>query len=507
MMFIAGLIIGFFISFYLTKAVVYPLNTLTSVAQRIKEGSYDSDIPECQDLELKTLATALNSMQLGIQTREDEINKLAYYDSMTELPNRNFFLKKIESLINSQIRNILLIIIDLDRFKDVNDTLGHEIGDELLKMIAQRMQAYHLGNCFHAHLNGDEFGILIWDTECFDNKTLIAQYEKLFSIPYSIQGIHLDVDASIGIAYYPEHAETASKLMQCADIALYKCKSSHLTSVVFSESINTHSLEKLQLMSELRKAIDKNQLVLYYQPKIQLQHMSFTSVECLVRWIHPNQGFIGPDQFIPLAEQSGAIRELTQWAIQTALNQQNVWAKKGLNINVAVNISAVDLIDLSLPSYVANLLEKFSCYPRNLTLEVTESTIMAEPESAYQALTMLKTMGIRLSIDDFGTGYSSLGQLKKLPVNELKIDQSFVRNLHNNKEDKIITKSASDLSHNLNLSVVAEGVENKESLDILKSLKVDSVQGYYFSKPLPSEQLWDWYVEFENSKYKKYESG
>ncbi len=482
------------VTFYLTKAIVQPLRTLASVAERIKEGSYDSDIPSCTDTEVQKLASALSSMQSGIQSREAEINQLAFYDELTSLPNRNYFLKKISELIEQiEDKTILLLLIDLDRFKDINDTLGHDMGDQLLNLIGQRMQSFHFGSCFYAHLGGDEFGVLVWDIECFDQEALISQYEKLFQVPYRVEGVHLDIDASLGVALYPEHAQSVSGLMQCADIALYKCKGSHHHSAIYSTSMNTHSVQRLQLMSELRKAIETHQLVLYYQPKICLKSMSFVSVECLVRWFHPEHGFVGPDEFIPLAEQTGAIRDLTHWAIRTALIQQSEWNKSGLDISTAVNISAIDLVDLSLPPYVSQQLSELSVSPKRLTLEVTESAIMADPESAYQALNMLRRMGIKLSIDDFGTGYSSLGQLKKLPVDELKIDQSFVRELHHNKEDEIIIKSASDLSHNLGLSVVAEGVENQFSLDFLIQQKVDFAQGFFIAKPMPADKLWEWY--------------
>jgi diguanylate cyclase (GGDEF)-like protein len=491
--------IGFIITLYLTRTIIEPLRTLTLIAEKIKQGHYNNQFPEASDIEIQKFSSEISSMQKSIEKRESEINALAFYDKLTGLPNRNFFLKNLDDLTKDPNQSILLILINLDRFKDVNDTLGHEMGDQLLILIAQRMKIFHFESAFYTHLGGDEFGILIWDMEFFDEKAIIAQYEYIFKLPYLIQGIHLDIDASFGITKYPEHAKTASGIMQCADIALHQCKLSHHNSIMFEPDMNNHSVQRLQLMTELRKAIESDQLTLYYQPKILLSSMTFTSVECLARWIHPEFGVISPDQFIPIAEQSGAIRDLTHWAIKTALFQQQRWQEQGLDLNIAVNISALDLIDLSLPSYVSDLLASTGSSPEKLTLEVTESAIMADPDAAFQALNMLRYMGIKLSIDDFGTGYSSLGQLKKLPVNELKIDQSFVKDLNHNIEDRMIIKSAADLSHNLNLSVVAEGVENEQSLWILKSLNIDIIQGYLIAKPMPSEELWNWYLSIKQT--------
>jgi len=330
-------------------------------------------------------------------------------------------------------------------------------------------------------------------------EVLVEPVIKVFEQFFEINNIQLDVSASMGIAMYPEDSDKADGLMQFADIALYVCKDKHNSYELYNQKLNTHSILRLNLMSELRGSLENGHLQLHYQPQIEISTNQVKSIECLVRWQHPEHGFIYPDDFIPLAEQTGNIRYLTKWAIEEALKQYNKLKENGFNIHMAVNISAIDLTDSDLVDFVKEALTEHNVEPKMLMLEVTESAIMSDPEKAITALNKLKNMGVQLSIDDFGTGYSSMEQLKRTPVNELKIDKSFVLELISSNEDAIIVKSITDLAHNLGLSVVAEGVENKQSLEILNKIGIETAQGYFISKAIHTDEFLPWLVNYEKN--------
>ncbi len=498
---IIALVVALSLSVYLSKNITKPLRALAKVAKRIQLGDYQSPIPEFPTTEMRSLSQAFRGMQEGIQQREAEINQLAYYDSLTDFPNRNSFIRQLQHRVENQsTEKFSVLMLDLDRFKDINDTIGHNFGDLLLKQIACRIESLKLADAFYARVGGDEFALLLSDTKGQDVQSLVQQYTQLFELPFTIEGVHLDVDASFGLAIYPDHADSAYGIMQCADIALYKSKGTHHKVIEYDREFDTLSVQRLNLMSELRKAIEENQLKLFYQPKLCLTTNKVISVECLVRWIHPEHGFISPDDFIPLAEQTGAIRDLTYWAIDTALKQHVAWRALGIELRFAVNISAVDLVDLALPAYVAEMLDRYQVDSTHLALEVTESALMDDPDAAIKALRMLQRMGISLSIDDFGTGYSSMAYLKQMPVSELKIDKAFVLELANNEDDEKIVKSTVDLAHNLGLSVVAEGVEDEAALMILRRHNVEYAQGYFIARPMSADDFIEW---IDTSEYRK----
>jgi len=502
---IIALVAALLLSAYLSKNITRPLRALASVAKRIQKGDYKSPIPEFSTDEVRDLSQAFKGMQEGIQVREEEINQLAYYDTLTDLPNRNSFIRQLQDKVEHQSdQRFSVLMLDLDRFKDINDTIGHNFGDLLLKQIACRIESLKLADAFYARVGGDEFALLLNDVEGQEVMSLAQQYTQLFELPFNIEGVHLDVDASFGLATYPDHADSAYGIMQCADIALYKSKGTHHKVIEYDREFDTLSVQRLNLMSELRKAIEENQLKLFYQPKLCLTTNKVISVECLVRWFHPEHGFISPDDFIPLAEQTGAIRDLTYWAINTALQQHVAWRNVGIELRFAVNISAVDLVDLSLPAYVAELLDRYKVDSTHLALEVTESALMDDPDAAIKALRMLQRMGISLSIDDFGTGYSSMAYLKQMPVSELKIDKAFVLELATNEDDEKIVKSTVDLAHNLGLSVVAEGVEDEAALTILRRYNVEYAQGYFIARPMSADDFQQW---IDASDYKKIAHG
>lgn len=485
---------------FLSNGVLSPITKLVAVANKIRQGKYVSRFPTSSTLEVASLSSAISAMQEGIKSREEEIQYLAYNDSLTQLPNRNHFYKYLKEQISKSSKPLAVMMLDLDRFKDINDTVGHEIGDTLLQDIANRLKAAAYPGVFIAHIGGDEFGIIVDDIEGQNPDTIAQNFSSLFERPFQIQQLTLDVDVSIGVAAYPEDADSAYGLMQCADIALYSCKGLHYPVAQYKPSLNKHSVQRLNLMSELRGALALGQLSLYYQPKLSIKEGRIATVECLIRWIHPVHGFVPPDEFIPLAEQTGAIREVTHWVLEEAFKQQKIWKEQGHQIGIAVNISAVDLVDMTLPTFVAELMSEYEANGDALTLEVTESAVMSEPESALKALNTLQRMGIALSIDDFGTGYSSMAQLKKMPVDELKIDKAFVLDLANNEDDQVMVRTLIALAQNLGLNTVAEGVEDNQSLDLLTEMGCTKAQGFHLSRPLPAKDFTTWLKEYENKE-------
>lgn len=481
----------------MSKGITGPIIELVKAARKIRQGEYVETFPTSSTNEVSTLSLAVSDMQQGIKQREQEINQLAFFDELTSLPNRTQFTTHLQQLIESSPDSkIAVLMMDIDRFKDINDTVGHEVGDLLIKEIAKRLTTLTNETLFCARIGGDEFGIVIRDFGENRPESLADNIAVLFERPFHIEQLILDIDASMGIAVYPYDSPDVPGLIQCADIALYSCKGKHYSYAVYKPELNKHSVQRLSLMSELRGALAESQLQLYYQPKLSFAENRITTVECLIRWIHPTHGFINPDDFIPLAEQTGAIRDVTSWALRVALKQQKTWRENGHDIGVAVNISAIDLVDMKLPAYVSELMSEFGTQQGKLTLEVTESAIMSDPENALKALKTLQRMGIILSIDDFGTGYSSMEQLKKMPVDELKIDKAFVLDVANNTDDQIMVKTMVSLAQNLSLTTVAEGVEDKESLDFLASIGCTKAQGFYLSKPVPAAQFDEWHENF-----------
>ncbi|MDA8622189.1 EAL domain-containing protein [Psychrosphaera sp.] len=482
-----------FLTFSFSKSIAKPLRVLANVANQIRKGEYPLIKHDKSLSEVETLSLALAGMQGAIQKREKENHKLAYFNPLTGLPNRIYFTSQIKKQIEQYEGHTFAVLwMDVDRFKDINDTLGHEFGDEVIKSIAKRLEDNAQRNMFLAYLDGDEFAAYIVIQNEQEAVVAANQIDHLFDTPFIVKDIALDVSISIGVSLYPDDTKVAEKLMQYADIALYESKEQHHSVSRYKDSNNKYSVVRLSLMTELKQAIEDGQLTLNYQPKIDVSTGKVVSVESLVRWKHPEHGFIFPDEFIPLAEQTGNIRHLTHWAIEVALQEHVRLRELGFDIKMAVNISAVDVSDLELPPFVSNLLERYSVAPTSLILEVTESAIMSDPDKAMVALNMLKNMSIRLSIDDFGTGYSSMEQLKRAPVDELKIDKSFVLDLATNKDDLIIVKSITSLAHNLGMTIVAEGVEDNGSLSALKELKVETAQGYFISKPVESAILEEW---------------
>ncbi|GAB4512460.1 MAG: hypothetical protein Tsb0026_16430 [Sulfuricaulis sp.] len=427
---------------------------------------------------------------------EQTIRRMAFYDLLTELPNRSHFRNQAQQAIQAGIREgrpVALLMMDLRRFKEVNDTLGHQRGDQLLQQVGARLRAAMFQSDMVARLGGDEFGVLLPKLATTDDIEIVAK--KILNVleaPFVIEGVPIVVETSLGAVIAPEHGTDADILLQHADVAMYRAKETGASYALYDSTRDPHNPQRLALMAELRRAIDGDQLQLHYQPKIEFATGKTIGAEALLRWQHPKTGMIPPDQFIRYAENTGLIRPLTDWVLNTGLRQCAEILSSGVLQHLAINISARSLHDLRFPNTVGKLLKATGIPPEKLMLEVTESAFMVDMQRTVETLAVLHHMGILISIDDFGTGFSSLNYIKKLPVNEIKIDKSFVSDMTSDESDLSIVRSIIELSHNLGLKVVAEGVENKATLDSLAALGCDYCQGFYVSYPLPYERFTAW---------------
>jgi diguanylate cyclase (GGDEF)-like protein/PAS domain S-box-containing protein len=441
------------------------------------------------------------SAELERRRQNEALERLATHDSLTGLPNRLLLKRRIDAWLQDpspgeRRGKSALLLIDLDRFKEINDTLGHYVGDALLRKLAVRLQEEATRECGQAlvcRLGGDEFAVWLADIWSRGDAERVARAVlDAIHIPFDVEGTRLEIGASLGIALRPDHAADASGLLRFADVAMYAAKRHGSGWAVYETALDPHSPRRLALMTELGEAIRKNQLVLHFQPRVSIPQRRLVGVEALVRWQHPTLGLVPPSQFVPLAEMSDSIRPLTWWVLEAALAQRGWWAAQGLPLRVAVNLSARHLLDEGVAVQLERLLGRYATDPSALELEITESAIIADPDRALEVLTRVHAMGVHLSIDDFGTGYSSLAYLKQLPLHALKIDLSFVSQMTRNERDAIIVRSTTNLAHNLGLTVVAEGVEDRGTLDQLKLCGCDEVQGFFVAKPMPGNLLSSW---------------
>jgi diguanylate cyclase (GGDEF)-like protein len=421
-----------------------------------------------------------------------QLRHQALHDALTDLPNRTLLHRRAERALRGDGLGAMLLI-DLDRFKEVNDTLGHDHGDELLIEVAGRLQAALRRGDTLARLGGDEFAVLLDGLP--DRGAVVELATRLQDAlrrPFALRGVAVELEASVGIALYPEHGTTVGALLQRADVAMYDAKRGHHGIATYTADRDPYSEDRLGLLAELRRALEQGELVLHYQPKIDLGSGAVTGVEALVRWEHPTRGLLPPDEFVPLAERTGAIADLTRWVVDTALAQHRAWRDAGVDLPIAVNLAAANIVDLTLPERVAHMLERHGVSGDRLECEISEHTVMADPRRSMAILERLRGLGVRLSLDDFGTGHSSLSYLKRLPIDEVKIDRSFVMGMTNDDNDAAIVRTTIDLARNLGLEVVAEGVETEAILRDLSDLSCDVAQGFYLSKPLPAADLDGW---------------
>jgi diguanylate cyclase (GGDEF)-like protein len=477
------------------RSITRPLETLASAASRIEQGDYVEPVAVARSDEIGVLASSLNHMRSGIADREKRILKLAYEDPLTDLANRSRFANALELAIREADAGgfaLTILMMDLDRFKHVNDSLGHGVGDHVLREVSARLQRTVTRATCVARLGGDEFAVLIRDCDGADPTDDARRIIAALEMPILYEGQPLDVGTSIGIARYPENGRDVQTLVRNADIAMYAAKRNKTGFAVYEAHYDTSQQEHLSLLSELRRAVEHHELRLYYQPKVSLHSANISAVEALIRWEHPTRGLVSPALFIPFAEQTGYIKLLTRWVLHEAVRQIGEWLRDGLRLTVSVNISARDLMNRELPDFVATLLAEHGVSPSLLCLEITESGFMEDPAHAQRVLDRLSELGVKLSIDDYGTGYSSLSYVMRLPVQELKIDRSFISRMAADPEIATIVRSTIDLGHNLNLKVVAEGVEDLAAWKMLRVLGCDDAQGFFMSKPLDPRSLVAW---------------
>ena len=485
---------------FTARRITTPLRALTRSAGRLGQGDYEQVLEIESKDEIGELARAFEAMRQAVQARDGEVRRLAYEDALTKLPNREKFrilLRQAIAHARAEVEPCAIIMLDLDRLKHVNDVLGHRFGDRLLRRVARRLtQEAERSNDVVARLGGDEFAMLLTGADIDVAQGVAHRIQQAFEVPITLDNHTVDLGAGIGVACCPDHGIDADALMSHAEVAMYAAKRNQSGVVVYTAALDSSSEESLSLLSELRTAVDGGQLRLFLQPKIALATGAVVGAEALVRWEHPQRGLLPPMRFIPFAERTGFIRMLTGWMIERCAHVLQQLHAAGKPLKLSVNLSTRDLLDQELSVKLQRLIEVEHIDPATLCLEITESAIMDDPPRALQTLERLHQMGFKLAIDDFGTSYSSLAYLKRLPVDELKIDQSFVLNMERDLDDAKIVRSTVDLAHNLGLSVVAEGVETAKAWKLLQALGCDEAQGYFVAKPMPEALFANWVSEW-----------
>lgn len=481
--------------YYVSNRITKPIAALAISAASLERGEYEKRVKIEREDEIGLLSRVFDSMSDAIALREKNIKRLAFEDTLTGLPNRAAFVYTLQQTIDHHLEKhpFSILVMDLNRFKQINNILGHSVGNEIIIKLAEQLSSNKQdGLEMVARLGGDEFAILLPNADMESALKIATQLSYQIETPLAINNQMVDLSTGFGIVTFPYHGSTPDQLLSRAEMSMYYAKTRNLRAVIFDNSYDIGSDTNLSLLGELREAIHQNHLHLYLQPKVDLHSNKIISAEALVRWHDPVRGQIYPDQFIPFAEQTGAISEITLWMIRAAANQCAEWRKLNMNITIAVNLSARDLIDHDMPNKMMAILEEFALDRDSLTLEITESSIMDDTKRALLTLNNFSQLGIRLAIDDFGTGHSSLAYLKSLPIQDLKIDKSFVMNMIENQNDRIIVQSTIALGHNLGLKVIAEGVENASLYETLQQMGCDYAQGYFISKPMKATDFTDW---------------
>jgi diguanylate cyclase (GGDEF)-like protein len=492
-------------SVFAARRVTTPLRSLVSATETLGRGQYDVPMQHTdRHDEIGGLAKAFDAMRINIGAQQNEIRTLAYWDRLTGLPNRARFREAVQDQIHAAgvdgaqpAKDMAILMLDIDRFKHVNDVLGYAFGDQLLIAVAKRLTQQDMRAAdMVARLGGDEFAVMLTGSSAETAVAVAHRIAKSFEQPLAFEEQTVDMSASIGIACFPQHAQDVDALLSRAEVAMYAAKTRTTLMQVYDASLDSSSNETLSMLSELRNAVSQGELRLFLQPKISLSTGRVAAAEALVRWQHPLRGLVPPLEFIPFAEQTGFVRQLTMWMFEESARVSQTLDDLGSHFKLAINLSTRDLLDLEFPARLDTILAQYQLSASAFCLEITESAIMDDPQRAQNTLNLLSERGFKLSIDDFGTGYSSLAYLKSLPVDELKIDKSFVMNMETDEDDAKIVRSTVDLAHNLGLTVVAEGVENALIWDKLKALHCDEAQGYFMSKPIPAHTFAAWCVSW-----------
>ncbi|KIQ30428.1 bifunctional diguanylate cyclase/phosphodiesterase [Pseudomonas viridiflava] len=478
----------------LARSVSLPVRELAIAAKRIGDGDYETPVNMARTDELGMLANAINTMQHGIAVREGQLAHNALHDNLTGLPNRALVMERLGSAIAAE-RPVALLYLSIENLSAINESSGTEGVEQLLLQVGQRLQSTLRAGDTVARLSANEFLLLLDQTTSDGAVATGDALQRLFSEPQRIDNHDIALECCIGITVYPENGNSAQELVNRAAIARKDAAFLPGRLQIYQDGRDLAHQRQISLIRDLRKAPQNGELMLHYQPKLDIRQGTVRQAEALLRWAHPQFGNVSPAEFIVLAERTGSIHLLTNWVIEEAMRQLAEWRKRGLVLQVSVNISADDLLGDDLAGFVVGLLKQYGVPAEQLVFEITESAIMSQPEKALVVLHKLRDCGISLSIDDFGTGYSSLAHLKRLPVQELKIDQSFVRDLDETSEDAVIVRSTIEMSHNLGLKVVAEGVEYQHSLDLLRRWHCDTAQGYLISRPLTAAAFETWIVK------------
>ena len=474
-----------------------PLRSLLAATQRLSRGEYDVPLEHTDRTdEIGNLARSFDHMRVDIGAQQTEIRRLAYWDRLTGLPNRERFRDAVVQAIAESAdpaQPLAVLTLDLDRFKHVNDVLGYAFGDRLLQAVAERLsQQVRSPEDIVARLGGNEFAILLQRADAAAAHEIAQRINQSFEEPLAFEDQTVDLSAGIGFACWPGNAGDADTLLSRSEIAMYAAKRKLSGALQYDAAFDSSSAQTLSLLTELRHAVEHHELRLYLQPKVPLHGQPGLAAEALVRWQHPQRGLVPPMQFIPFAEQTGFVRHLTLWMFEEVARLLADPRTQGLPLRVSVNLSTRDLLDPELSHRLADILARHGVAASAFCLEITESAIMDDPQRAEAMLNRLSEQGFKLSIDDFGTGYSSLAYLKRLPVDELKIDKSFVMGMETGEDDAMIVRSTIDLAHNLGLTVVAEGVETAAILERLRLLACDEAQGYHIARPLPVDDFLAW---------------
>ncbi|MDX5446304.1 MAG: EAL domain-containing protein, partial [Zoogloeaceae bacterium] len=490
----AFIVLGFV---FFQRTVIDPLSQLTRAMKAIAKGEPRTRLPRVNSIEARDLLEAFAHMRRAIHARQKALRHQALHDTLTGLPNRKLFRDRLQHTILSSGRgrnpNFSLLMIDLDRFKEINDTLGHQAGDHVLCTIGTRLTAILRRSDTVARLGGDEFAILLPDACLRQAQTIAQLVGKTIEQPLRYHERELPVGASIGIALFPDHGMDAETLFKHADVAMYVAKQNGAPYSVYNPQQDRHSIGRLAMISELRGAIAADGLLLHYQPKIDMRSGELAGVEALLRW--PQWSAIPTEYLIKTAERTSLIRQLTFWVLRSALAQAAQWRANGSDFPVAVNLSTWLLGQDDIVTVIESLLTEYGLPAERLELEITENAMMKNPEQARAMLDRLHALGIRLTVDDYGTGYSSLAHLKTMPVDRIKIDRSFVGDMVEDENAAVIVRSTIDLAHNLGLRVVAEGVSSQEVWDVLEILGCDTAQGYFIAQPMPADSLERWLVD------------
>lgn len=496
-----GVVIFAVLIWYVSRKTTEPIAELVKDTDKIAKGDYETEIQVNSTDEVGYLAKAMNSMREAILQRSLRIQRLAFNDELTGLSNRLAFNQGVHQAISAHAdsqQKLSVIVINIHRFKPINQTLGRDFGDDLLRHVGQVLKQNIPGEQdMVARLDADEFAVLLQHTDQASATRYADKIQQVFERPVNVQGQAIDVRTGIGIALYPDHGLDEEALLNHAETALQESRTKKSPWIVYNTALEIDQSETLTLISDLKQAIQHNQLLLYIQPKIDITTRRAVGGEALIRWVHPEKGMIFPDQFIPFAEQTGVISDITNWMLLRACQVLADFQKQGLRISLAVNLSTRDLNNMELPDQIAHLLSSHGLESKALKLEITEGSLMQDPERAEVIVKKLASMGLHLAIDDFGTGYSSLAYLRQLPVQELKIDRSFVMFMDKNSGDASIVKSTIDLAHNLGLIVVAEGIENEYVLNQLARLGCNEGQGYFIGKPMPEKDFSIWLERWE----------